>query len=297
MIACVAVGGLVTAATVFTPAQKNHWAFKKVTQPTVPVVKDRSWGSNAIDAFVLAKLEAAGAPPSAPADKITLLRRVSFDLIGLPPTPEEVRAFLADDSPNAYEKVVDRLLASPHYGERWARHWLDLARYAESEGFKADETRPNAWRYRDYVIKSFNANKPYDRFVQEQIAGDELWPNDPDARVATAFNRHYPDESNARNLMQRRQEILDDITDVTGSVFLGLTYGCARCHNHKFDPILQADYYRLQAFYANTAADDQIPLVRTRTVGRTRPIWLCGKAKRSQFGTRSQPCLHHTNNS
>ena len=137
-------------------------------------------------------------------------------MIGLPPTPEEVEAFVKDTSPDAYEKVVDRLLASPHYGERWARHWLDLARYAESDGFKADETRPNVWRYRDYVIQSFNENKPYDRFIKEQIAGDELWPHDPAARVATAFNRHYPDESNARNLMQRRQEILDDITDTTG---------------------------------------------------------------------------------
>ena len=162
-----------------------------------------------------------GLKPSPPADKATLLRRASFDLTGLPPTPEEVQAFLADNSPEAFEKVVDRLLASPHYGERWGRHWLDLARYAESEGFKADETRPNAWRYRDYVIQSFNADKPYDRFVQEQIAGDELWPDDPQARVATGFNRHYPDESNARNLMQRRQEILDDITDTTGAVFLG----------------------------------------------------------------------------
>ncbi len=144
-------------------------------------------------------------------------------------------AFAADKSPNAYEKVVDRLMASPHYGERWARHWLDLARYAESEGFKADETRPNAWRYRDYVIHAFNENKPYDRFVKEQIAGDELWPNDPWARVATGFNRHYPDESNARKLWQRRQEILNDITDTVGSTFLGMTYGCARCHTHKFD--------------------------------------------------------------
>ncbi len=169
-------------------------------------------------------------------------------------------AFLADRSPNAYEKVVDRLLASPHYGERWARHWLDLARYAESEGFKADETRPNAWRYRDYVIKAFNENKPYDRFVKEQIAGDELWPNDPWARVATAFNRHYPDESNARVLQQRRQEILNDITDTVGSTFMAMTYGCARCHTHKFDPILHTDYYRLQAFFANTAADDEIPM-------------------------------------
>src|SRR5206468_7956332 len=157
-----------------------------------------------------------------------------------------------------------RLLASPHYGERWARHWLELARYAESEGFKSDETRPNAWRYRDYVIQAFNEDKPYDRFIKEQIAGDELWPDNPDARIATAFNRHYADESNARNLMQRRQEILNDITDTVGGVFLGMTYACARCHDHKFEPILQTDYYRLQAFFANTAAKDDVVLVSNR---------------------------------
>src|SRR5439155_21851480 len=161
-------------------------------------------------------------------------------------------------------------LASPRYGERWARHWLDLARYAESEGFKADEIRPNAWRYRDYVIKSFNDDKPYDRFIKEQIAGDELWPSDPDARVATAFNRHYPDESNARNLMQRRQEILNDITDTTAAVFMGLTVACARCHDHKYDPIRQSDYYRLQAFFANSGAADDIPLLPEKGLKRYR---------------------------
>src|SRR5262249_43024804 len=195
------------------------------------------------------------------ADKVTLLRRASFDLIGLPPTPEEVAAFLADNSPDAFDKVIDRLLASPRYGERWGRHWLDLARFAESEGFKADEPRPNAWRYRDYVIQSFNQDKPYDRFVQEQIAGDEMWPESSEARLATGFHRNYPDESNARNLWQRRQEILDDITDATGAVFLVLTRGSARCSNHKFDPILKPDYYRLQASFANTAAADHIAMM------------------------------------
>src|SRR5205807_4206513 len=176
----------------------------------------------------------------------------------------------ADPSSGSFYKVIERLLASPQYGERWGRHWLDLARFAESEGFKADETRPNAWRYRDYVIGSFNQDKPYDRFVQEQIAGDELWPENPEARVATAFNRNYPDESNARNLQQRRQEILDDVTDATGAVFMGLTYGCARCHNHKFDPILHADYYRLQAFFANTAANDHISMATADEVADYR---------------------------
>jgi hypothetical protein len=244
----------------FTEAQRNHWAYQKVIKPVVPQVKNRAWVKTPVDAFVLGELEAKGLRPAPPADKVTLLRRATFDLTGLPPTPAEVNAFLADKSPRAFERVVDRLLASPRYGEKWARHWLDLARYAESEGFKADETRPNAWRYRDYVIKSFNEDKPYDRFVKEQIAGDELWPENPDALVATAFNRHYPDESNARNLMQRRQEILHDITDTVGAVFLATTYACARCHDHKYDAVLQQDYYRLQAFFAATRAKDDYVL-------------------------------------
>ncbi len=245
----------------FTAAQRKYWAFQPVAKPASPAVKNRTWVRNPIDAFVLARLEEKRVPPAARADKITLLRRATLDLTGLPPRPEDVDAFLADKSPRAFEKVVERLLASPHYGERWARHWLDLARYAESEGFKSDETRPHVWRYRDYVIRSFNEDKPYDRFVQEQIAGDELWPDSPEAWIATGFNRHFPDESNARNLRQRRQEILNDITDTVGAVFLGMTYACARCHDHKFDPILQKDYYRLQAFFAGTRARDDIPLV------------------------------------
>jgi len=243
----------------FTAQERSHWAFQKVTRPQVPIISDKNVRSP-IDAFILAELKARNLELAPAADKNTLLRRASLDLIGLPPSPDELQAFLEDDCGHPFERAVDRLLNSPHYGERWARHWLDLARYAESEGFKADETRPNAWRYRDYVIKSFNNNKPYDRFLKEQLAGDELWPDDTDAIVATAFNRHYPDESNARNLMQRRQEILNDITDTVGSVFTGVTYGCARCHDHKYDPILQSDYYRLQAFFANTAADDNIIL-------------------------------------
>src|SRR6266446_3670341 len=245
----------------FTPKERAHWAFQKIAHPKPPNVEQADWVRNSIDAFVLAELETKGLRPAPPADKISLIRRASFDLIGLPPTLEEVDAFLADDSSKAFDKVVDRLLDSPRYGERWARHWLDLARYAESEGFKADEIRPNAWRYRDYVVKSLNIDKPYDRFIKEQIAGDELRPDDSDARVATAFNRHYPDESNARNLLQRRQEILNDITDTTAAVFLGMTFACARCHNHKYDEILQADYYRLQAFFANVRADDRMVLL------------------------------------
>jgi hypothetical protein len=254
----------------FKPEDRSHWAFQKVARPEPPEVSNSKWLRNPIDAFILAGLEAKGIDPGTPADQLTLLRRASLDLIGLPPTPEDIRGFASDHSSDAFDKAVERLLASPHYGERWARHWLDLARYAESEGFKSDETRPFAWRYRDYVIKSFNDDKPYDRFIKEQIAGDEFWPENHDARIATAFNRHYPDESNARNLMQRRQEILNDITDTVGAVFTGLTYACARCHDHKYDPILQADYYRLQAFFANTAADDSIVLASSDSVRRYR---------------------------
>ena len=241
----------------FTEHQRQHWAFQPVESPGIPLAEH----GNPIDAFVAARMAKSGVSIAPRADKVTLIRRATFNLHGIPPSPVEVADFLADQSPDAFARVVDRLLASPRYGERWARHWLDLARYAESEGFKSDETRPNAWRFRDYVIDSLNADKPYDRFVQEQIAGDELWPESPEARIGTGFNRHYPDESNAAILMQRRQEVLLDITDTVGAVFMGLTYGCAKCHDHKFDPILQADYYRLQAFFTNVATDDEIHLL------------------------------------
>jgi hypothetical protein len=228
-------------------------------RPEIPKVQNKSWCVNPIDAFVLARLEAAGLAPSPRADKLRLLRRVTFDLTGLPPTLEEQDAFLEDNSADAYSKVVERLLASPHYGERWAEHWLDLVRYAETDGFKADDLRPEAYRYRDYVIRSFNADLPYDRFVRQQIAGDELEPDNADALIATGFNRLWPDEYNADNLEQRRQEILDDLTDTAGLAFLGMTFGCARCHDHKFDPIPQSDYYRLQAFFAPMRQRDDVP--------------------------------------
>jgi hypothetical protein len=244
----------------FTPQQRRWWAIQTVNKPAIPKPRNAAWVKNEIDAFILAKLEEKNLTPAPPAGRVTLIRRATLDLTGLVPTPEEVQAFVSDPSPDAFAKVVDRLLASPRYGERWARHWLDLARYADSEGFKSDETRPNIWRYRDYVIDSFNQDKPYDRFVREQIAGDELCPQDPAALVATGFNRHFPDESNARKLLERRQEILNDITDTVAATFLGMTYACARCHDHKFDPILQKDYYRLQAFFANTRIEDRLVL-------------------------------------
>ena len=244
----------------FTPQQRAYWAFQPVVRPAAPVVAGAEWGRNAIDGFVLRALREKGLQPSPPAGRITLMRRAYFDLVGLPPEPEDVREFLADDSPRAYERLVERLLASPHYGERWGRHWLDLARFAESDGFEQDGARPDAWRYRDYVTESFNADKPYDRFVREQVAGDELWPDRFDARIATAFNRHYAEEGNQKDLLLARQETLHDVTAVVGSTFLGLTFSCAQCHDHKFDPITQKDYYRLQAFFANVNHDDRFPI-------------------------------------
>ncbi|HYT92380.1 MAG TPA: DUF1549 and DUF1553 domain-containing protein [Gemmataceae bacterium] len=242
------------------PAKKDHWAWKGPVRPPVPPVTDRAWVTNPIDAFVLAKLEAAKLSPAPPASREHLLRRVTFDLIGLPPTPDEIDAFINDPSPRAWEKVVDRLLASPHYGERWGRHWLDLARYAESNGYEHDEIRPGAWRYRDYVVRAFNADKPFDRFIKEQIAGDELYPGDVEALIATGFNLLGPDMTDAANQAQRRQNTLDDMTDTTGLVFLGMTIGCARCHDHKFEPIPQKDFYRLQAFFAPAVFRRDLPL-------------------------------------
>jgi hypothetical protein len=243
------------AAVPLTPAPgadvPADWAYKKYTRPRVPEVRSpKSEIRNEIDRFLLAKLGEKGLTFAPEADRRTLIRRVYFDLIGLPPAPEEVEAFVADQSRDAYEKLVDKLLASPQFGERMAIGWLDLVRFAESDGFKADDPRPNAWRYRDYVIKSFNADKPFDRFIKEQIAGDELYPGDFDALVATGFLRHFPYEYNAVDVEQKRQDMLNDITDTTAATFLGVTLGCCRCHDHKTDPIPQRDYYRLQAFFA-----------------------------------------------
>src|SRR5262245_42022179 len=238
---------------------RGNWAYTSPQRPPLPNVRDSAWVANPVDAFMLAKLEAQKLRRSPRAHKLTLLRSVTCDLIGLPPTVEEQEAFLADRSVDAYRKIIDRLLQSPRYGERMAQPWLDLVRYAESDGFKADDLRPEAHRYRDYVIQAFNADLPYDRFIRQQLAGDELEPSNPQALIATGFNRLWPDEYNAANLEQRRQEILDDVTEVTSLVYLGLTLGCARCHDHKFDPLLQTDFFRLQAFFAGLQPRDDLP--------------------------------------
>ncbi len=217
-------------------------------------MKDAAWARTEVDRFILTALEAKGLKPSPEADRRTLIRRASFDLIGLPPTPEEVEAFVKDPAPRAWERVVDRLLASPHYGERWGRHWLDLARYADSSGFHNDLDRPHAWRYRDYVIRSFNEDKPYARFIAEQLAGDEVPGADEETLVATGFCRNGPsnDDNMGNNKEQYRLDELDDVISTTSTVFLGLTVGCARCHDHKYDPVTSADYYSLLAVFNGT---------------------------------------------
>lgn len=240
-------------------ASKPHWAWQPVYQPFAPDVQKKDWARSSFDAFVLAKIEARKLTPSPEADRATFIRRATLDAWGLIPTPEEVAAFESDASPDAYEKLVDRLLASPRYGERQARLWLDLARYADSAGFQNDNNRLNMFRYRDYVIGAFNADKSYSQFIREQIAADEIAPGDQEALVATGFLAGYPDNSNSRDLVQRKYQITTDIVDTVGQAILGTTVGCARCHNHKTDKFTQKDYYSLQAFFANTAFDERLP--------------------------------------
>ncbi len=241
----------------WTPEDVNHWAFQPMVRPPLPDVEREAWVRTPVDTFILARLEDAGLSPNTAADKATWLRRVYFDLIGLPPAPEEVTAFQQDDSPLAYDAVVDRLLASPRYGERWGRHWLDLARYADSGGFHQDFDRPNAWRYRDYVVNSLNRDKPYATFVQEQVAGDLLPEATVESWIATGFGRNGPsnEDNMGKGLAQEmyRLDQLDDVIATTSNVFLGLTLGCARCHDHKFDPLSQRDYYRFLAFFDSTS--------------------------------------------
>jgi hypothetical protein len=238
-------------------ADQAHWAFQPIKRPTPPA---RAEFPHPIDQFIGAKLEAVGLRMSAAVSDEEFIRRVTFDLIGLPPTPNEIDAFVNDRSPRARERLLDRLLASPHYGERWGRHWLDLARFAESDGFEHDAARPHAWRYRDYVIRAFNEDKPYDRFMREQIAGDELWPDHPEALTATAFNLLGPDMVDSSDQVQRRHNTLNDMTDTASLAFLGLTMGCARCHDHKFEPLSQRDYYSLQAFFTPARFNVEKPI-------------------------------------
>ncbi|HVS34373.1 MAG TPA: PSD1 and planctomycete cytochrome C domain-containing protein [Gemmataceae bacterium] len=239
-------------------ARKRHWSFQPVHKPALPTVKNTAWVKNPIDAFVLAQLEEKGLAPSRPADRRTLIRRVSLDLIGLPPTPEEVEALVSDPSPDAYEKLVDRLLASPHYGERWGRHWLDIARYSDTKGYVFTEERryPYSYTYRDYAIRAFNDDLPYDQFIVQQLAADRL-PLGDDKRPLAALGYL----TLGRRFLNNQPDIIDDRIDVTMRGFQALTVGCARCHDHKFDPIPTRDYYSLYGVFASSTEPKDLPAI------------------------------------
>ncbi len=249
---------VVLAADEKPKAGGDWWSLRPLTRPAVPDGKGRDWVRTPVDAFVLSTLEAKGLRPSPPADRVTLVRRLTYDLHGLPPTPEEIDAFVADARPDAYERLVDRLLASPRYGERWGRHWLDVVHYGDTHGYDKDKRRDHAWPYRDYVLRSFNQDKPYPQFVREQLAGDVLYPGSPDGVVATGFVAAGPwdfvghVELREGTVDKEKTRLLDrdDMVSSTVSTFISLTAHCARCHDHKFDPIPQKDYYRLQAVFA-----------------------------------------------
>ena len=244
-----------------TDFDRDHWSFRPLVRPQIPDRKSKTSLGNAIDHFIDAKLAAQDLSPLGPADPATLLRRLKFDLLGLPPTVEEVTQFEADHSEEAYQQLVDRFLASPRYGERWAQHWLDLARFAETDGFEHDKIRPNAWKYRDWVIDALNSDMPYDQFVHLQIAGDLLRPDDERAITATAFCLSGPDMPDVNSQDERRHNLLNEITGAVGSSILGLQLGCAQCHDHKYDPISQADFYRMRAFF-----DSSVQVKRDRSI-------------------------------
>jgi hypothetical protein len=253
----------------FKGQRLDLWSLRPLRAASPPEVRDPGWTRGDLDRFVLARLEAAGVPPAPPADRRSLVRRLTFDLTGLPPTTDEVEAAVADDSPEAVARVVDRLLASPRFGEHWARLWLDVVRYSDSNGFDWDEFRPQAWRFRDYVVRSFNADKPYDRFLTEQLAGDELVDGPPrdeaerDALIATGYLRIGPQDNSAKLFNEEaraRHELLSDLTETTASAFLALTLSCCRCHDHKTEPLTQADHFRFRAFFEAVAPGDDLPL-------------------------------------
>lgn len=251
-------GLLILEYTSAAETSRTSPSYQPLIRPKIPT--ETTSCPNPIDAFWKASLNKVGITPAQEANKQTLLRRLHMDMTGLPPKSEEVQMFLNDESPDAYEKVVEKLLASPAFGEHWGQQWLDLVRYSDSEGFKLDRIRPDAWKFRNWVIQSFNDDLPYDKFISWQIAGDELAPDNKDARIATGFLRLAPEESNGADYTQIRQDILNDVTDVTSQAFLGLTMGCARCHNHKFDPIRQEEYFQFQAFFSGIIYPDAIPL-------------------------------------
>jgi hypothetical protein len=248
-------------------AVSRHWSFTPIRRPAVPAVRRPDWLLTPIDAFLAAAHDEKGLVPVPEAPRRVLIRRLYLDLIGLPPTPEEVDAFVADPAPDAWERLTDQLLASPAYGERWGRHWLDLARWAESEGYESNHLRPHAWHYRDYVVESFNRDRPFAEFVRQQIAGDELLPCTDENLIATGFLGAARLSSNEEDKVRQRNDVLVDVVNTTGATFLGLTMQCAQCHNHKFDPITARDYYRLMGFFirgqpANLVLSDPVERAR-----------------------------------
>jgi mono/diheme cytochrome c family protein len=247
-------GAAPARAATFSDEERNFWSFRPIAAVAPPDVSQGGWAQTPIDRFILASLDARGLKPNPAADRRVLIRRVSFDLVGLPPTVEEVESFVADAAPDAYERLVDRLLASPRYGERWARHWMDVARFAESHGYEQDYDRKLAFHYRDFLIRALNQNMPFDQFARWQIAGDELAPDDPLALAATGFlgAGAFPTQLTEMEFESARYDELSDMTGTTGVAFLGLSVGCARCHDHKYDPISSEDYYRLAATFTTT---------------------------------------------
>jgi hypothetical protein len=281
--AAIVITLLAASACLASQPQTNRpsttgWALKPVERPAAPFVARQEWVRTPIDRFILAELERKGLQPSLPADKAALLRRATFDLHGLPPTPAEIDLFLSNTSRDAFARVIDRLLASPHYGERWARHWLDVVRFAESHGFEFDRLRENAWRYRDYVIDAFNSDKPYDEFVREQLAGDALVPERSAGIVATGFLVAGPWDqagyTSASALLKERirEDELEDIIAAVGQTFLAFTINCARCHDHKFDPIPQRDYYRIKAALQGVRHGDRSVLTSDETRSREQRV-------------------------
>jgi hypothetical protein len=270
LLAILAAAALLTAAEeaiaplgTYKPLERKHWAFLPRQDAAPPVFTnpaDKAWVRTPIDAFILAGLKKAELKPAPAADRATLIRRATYDLHGLPATPEEIDAFVHDKSPRAWDKVIDRLLASPRYGEQWGHHWLDVVRFAESDGYEYDTHRGDAYRYRDYVIQSFNEDKPYDQFVKEQLAGDEMDSKNLTYLTAAGFNRLGPLRKNVGNqdVASSQNEVLTEMTNIVGAAFLGVTVGCARCHDHKFDPFRQSDYYRLQAHFAQLQPNDLV---------------------------------------
>ncbi len=271
----------VPAAPLSLAEAKTHWAFQAPAEPPLPAVSNPAWVRNPIDAFVLARLEGENIRPSAEADRRTLIRRLSLDLVGLLPSPAEVQAFVDDDSPGAYERLVDRLLASPHFGERWGRHWLDLARYADSDGYEKDQPRPYAYLYRDWVIDAFNADMPFDEFTIEQLAGDLLESATLEQNIATGFHRQtLINREGGVDQEEFRCKATVDRTSTTGTVWLGLTVGCAECHSHKYDPISQKEFYQLYAFF-NDASDKEVPAPRSEELARYQEAETKWKVRRA----------------